>query len=72
MCVAAVGPPNVYLSHAWSAPFVETVAAAVSWCKQAGLVPSAVFVWFDAFCLDQWSELPSSLSMDVWKRSSWW
>jgi len=61
LVVSAVGPPNVFVSHAWEADFSDTVAAVVAWCKSAKLDPAAVYVWLDWWCLDQWSEVTSAV-----------
>jgi hypothetical protein len=62
--VAATGVPNLFLSHAWAASFRDSVAACVAWCGQqspAPLSPAAVYVWMDAFCLDQWTEVTGAV-----------
>ena len=62
MVVAAVGPPNVYLSHAWATSFQDSIHAAVGWCALQQVDPASVYIWMDAFCLDQVWDVASSLA----------
>ena len=71
--VAATGQPNLFLSHAWSGSFHDSIAACVAWCGQQQpepLNPAAVYVWMDAFCLDQWTEVTGAVGNVVVGNSS--
>jgi len=71
--VAATGPPNLFLSHPWSGCFHDSIAACVAWCSHQQpepLNPAAIYVWMDAFCLDQWTEVTGAVGNVVVGNSS--
>jgi len=43
-----IGTATIFVSHAWRAPFFDTLAAIVH------AVPDATVVWFDCFAVRQW------------------
>ena len=55
----ALSRPNRFLSHTWRSPFEATIAAAEAVFGQESFT-EMYYVWMDAFCLNQHTEIPGA------------
>ena len=58
------GQPEIFVSHPWDRPFVDTVQAVVHYCSLNSIDASTFYVFIDVFSINQHTEVPGESSRD--------
>uniref|UniRef100_A0A7S2R895 EF-hand domain-containing protein n=1 Tax=Mucochytrium quahogii TaxID=96639 RepID=A0A7S2R895_9STRA len=60
---------NLFVSHAWSYLFHDTVSALLHKARSQKVDPDSVFIWFDVLCVDQHKAAEGVFPQDWWSTT---